>query len=319
MSWIGSAPKSAIAALLLLAGCNDNAPDQTVTRSDRTPPLGEILTIDGRQTHVWDSGGRGPVVVLVHGASGNLRDFTFGMTDRLDDDYRVIAMDRPGLGFSEMLHDRGESPQEQANHLAKVLDEKGVRDAIIVGHSFGGSVAMAWALERPDQVAAVVTLAGAVMPWPGALGAWYDIASSKLGGTTVVPLLVAITPKSAANTVVPRLYEPDPVPTGYIDYIGVDLTLRTPVIRANARQINVLKPHLEVMSDRYSGLSVPVEIVHGTADTVVPADVHAKAMHARLPNSRLTLLPNIGHMPHHAEPDAAHNAIDRAAQRAGLR
>ena len=53
-----------------------------------------------------------------------------------------------------------------------------------------------------------------------------------------------------------------------------------------------------------------MEIIHGDADTIVPLSV---------PNAVLTVLDGIGHMPHHAAPDAVEDAIDRAAQRAGLR
>ena len=173
-----------------------------------TPALGDIVEIDGTRTHVLDIG-KGPVVVLLHGASGNLRDFTFSLTDRLEDRYRIIAVDRPGLGYSDPLSPQGDSPQGQARHLAKVLDAKGIDRALIVGHSFGGAVAMAWALERPDQVAGVVTLGGAVMPWPGRLSAWYSIASSGVGSATIVPVAVALTPRGIAKRVVPKLFEPD--------------------------------------------------------------------------------------------------------------
>ena len=109
------------------------------------------------------------------------------------------------------------------------------------------------------------------------------------------------------------------MPEGYVDYIGVDLTLRTPVIRANTKQINGLKENLQAMSQQYPSLRIPVEILHGEADEIVPAPVHANGIHALLPNSRLTLLPDTGHMPHHAQPEATVAAIDRAARRGGLR
>jgi len=283
-----------------------------------TPALGDIIMIDGKRTHVLDIG-QGPAVVLLHGASGNLRDFTFSLTDRLKDRYRIIAFDRPGLGYSEALTAAGDSPQLQARHLAKVLDSKGISKAVVVGHSFGGSVAMAWALERPDQVAAVVTLGGAVMPWPGKLSSWYGIASSGFGSAAIVPVAVALTPRSIAGRVVSNLFKPNPPPDGYLEYIGVDLTLRTPVIRANTRQINNLKGHLQVMSEQYPSVRIPVEILHGDADDIVPPSVHAEGMHALLPESRLTLLPETGHMPQHSQPEATVAAIDRAALRGGLR
>jgi pimeloyl-ACP methyl ester carboxylesterase len=244
---------------------------------------------------------------------------TFDLADRLDNRYRVVAFDRPGLGYSDKLNDRGESPQEQARHLSKVLDEMNIDRAIILGHSYGGSVAMAWALERPDQVAAVVSLSGATMPWPGGLGAWYSIAASRVGGATVVPLLVNTVDVSDADSIGARLFRPNALPDGYIDYVGVDLTLRSDTIRQNARQINTLKRNLEVMSQEYSDLDIPVEVVHGSADGTVPAAVHAQPMAELLPRARLTLLPGVGHMPHHAATSDVVAAVDRAARSGGLR
>ena len=69
------------------------------------------------------------------------------------------------------------------------------------------------------------------------------------------------------------------------------------------------------MERRYRDLSLPVEMVHGTADTIVPVDIHANVLIDMLPNGNLPLLDGIGHMPHHADPEAVVAAIDRAAAR----
>ncbi len=87
-------------------------------------------------------------MILIHGASGNTRDFTFDLAKRLDDRYRVIAFDRPGLGWSDSAGDAGVSPLVQADILRAAADQLGVRNPIVVGHSYGGAVAMAWAPAR---------------------------------------------------------------------------------------------------------------------------------------------------------------------------
>lgn len=302
---------------MTLASCGTASNTQSVERLE-TPPLGTFARVDGKRVHYTDTG-RGPAVVLLHGASGNLRDMTFDLADRLDNRYRVLAFDRPGLGYSDAINTRGESPQEQARHMADVLDQLGIDRVIVLGHSYGGSVAMAWALERPDQVAGVVSLAGATMPWPGGLGAWYPIAGSAIGGATVVPLVINSVDVSDADSIGARLFRPNALPDGYIEYVGVDLTLRSSVIRQNARQINRLKRNLQVMSEVYPSIEIPVEVLHGTADGTVPAAVHAQPMAALLPNAELTLLPGIGHMPHHAAPGDVVSAVDRVSRRSGLR
>jgi pimeloyl-ACP methyl ester carboxylesterase len=283
----------------------------------RTPPTGEILDVNGTRVHAAVEG-EGPAVILIHGASGNLRDFTFDLAPRLAGRYRVIAFDRPGHGHSDALPEAA-SPQQQAALLDAAAAQLGVRRAVIVGHSYGGAVAMAWALERPGRVAAVVSLAGAVEPWEGELDPWYRVASSWLGGATVVPLVSAFAGPRQVRETVAEIFAPDPVPRGYLEHIGVGLSLRPSVLRASARQVNTLKPHLIRMAPRYASLGIPIEIVHGSADTTVGLEIHSRRLARQAPGARLTVLDGVGHMPHHADPAATIAAIDRAALRAGLR
>jgi pimeloyl-ACP methyl ester carboxylesterase len=282
------------------------------------PPTGRLLQVHGRALHA-DVSGTGPDVVLIHGASGNTRDFTFDLAQRLAARYRVIAFDRPGLGWSDDAGDAGISPQGQAEILREAARQLGVERPVILGHSYGGAVAMAWALQDRDGPAALVLLGGATLPWPGGLGGWYSLTSSRLGRATVVPLVSAFAPMSRTQDAIAAIFAPDPVPPGYAAYIGAGLTLRPGSLGTNALQVNGLRPHIVGMAQTYAQLSLPVEILHGTADTIVPADVHAIPLSTRLPDAVLTLLPGIGHMPHHADPAAVVAAIDRAAVRARLR
>ena len=286
------------------------------------PPTGRFVEAGGTRVHVHAAGrarADAPTVILIHGASGNSRDFSFDLTDRLDDSYRVLAMDRPGLGHTPPLHTRGESPLEQAALLDAAAGALGVERAVVVGHSYGAAVAMAWALEHPERVAGVVSLAGATMPWPGGLGPWYTIASSGIGGATVVPLVSALAPPAVARNAIESVFAPQEPPEGYAQYIGIGLSLRPRTLRASARQVNALKPYITAMAERYHRLDMPVEVVHGTKDTIVPLKIHGARMVELIPGARLTPLEGVGHMPHHARPEVAVAAIDRVADRAGRR
>jgi pimeloyl-ACP methyl ester carboxylesterase len=266
-----------------------------------------------------DISGSGPDLVLLHGASGNTRDFTFDLAGRLAARYRVIAFDRPGLGWSDDAGQAGISPQGQARILREAARQLGAERPVILGHSYGGAVALAWALQDADGTGALVLLAGASMPWPGGLGGWYSLTSSRLGRAVAVPLVSAFAPPSRTGEAIAGIFAPDPVPAGYADYVGAGLTLRPASLGTNARQVNGLRPFIVEMSQAYAQLAVPVEIVHGSADTIVPASIHAIPLGTLLPDAALTLLPGIGHMPHHADPVAVVAAIDRAAARARLR
>jgi len=288
------------------------------------PPEGQIIEVMGRRVHAVTRG-VGPDLVLIHGASGNVRDMTFDLMGRLTDRYRVTAFDRPGLGYTEAapglggLFDwRGESPQDQAALLRAAARQLGIERPIVLGHSFGGAVALAWALGDPEGTAAVVDVSGVSMPWPGSLDLLYRINGSTMGGATLPPLIVAFAPTRAVDATLGAVFAPDPVPEGYAEHFGIGLTLRRESIRANARQVRVLRAHIVEMSRQYATLPMPLEIIHGEADIIVPPGIHSLPLSRLVPGANLVILKDTGHMPHHSEPEAVVAAIDRARARAGL-
>ncbi|MFN3970719.1 MAG: alpha/beta fold hydrolase [Gemmobacter sp.] len=308
---------SLVAGAIILGGCAAAVDGRATAREAASeaawPPTGRILTVDGKRVHAHVEGS-GPDLVLIHGASGNTRDFTFALSKRLAREFRVIAFDRPGLGYSDDLDKDGQSPVAQADHLRAAARQLGVRRPIVLGHSYGGAVAMAWALRDPET-RGVVSVSGATMPWPGGLGAWYSLTGSAVGGATVVPLISAYASLDRAEGLVARIFAPAAVPEGYVDYVGPGLSLRRDSLRNNSRQVGNLKPYLEAMAPDYPKLTLPVEIIHGTADSIVPHLVHAVPLSERLPNARLTLIEGAGHMPHHSHPDAVIEAVRRLARR----
>ena len=286
-----------------------------------TPPSGQFLDVGGTQVHVQVTG-NGPDLILIHGAGGNLRDFTFSMVDRLKKDFRVIAFDRPGHGYTDRIASRdglGESPREQAALLSAAASQLGVEKAIIAGHSFGGAVTMAWAVHHPEQAAAVVMIAGVSNEWPGELDGWYTRTTGFFGRNVLVPTLSALASRSRIEETTQGIFAPDDVPQGYLDHVGVALSKSTVTLQATTQQVGFVKPHIIAQEARYPELTLPIEIVHGTADTTVPIDVHARVLVTQAQNARLTALEGIGHMPHHADEAAVRAAIYRAASRAGLR
>ncbi len=281
------------------------------------PPEGQIITVDGLRVHAYVAG-TGPDLILIHGASGNLRDFTFSLIPKLTAHYRVVAFDRPGLGWSDPLPEDNISPAAQAAHLRRAADQLGVKTPIVLGHSYGGAVAMAWALDNPDT-AAVVLVSAATMPWDGGIWYMHDIMGSAFGSWTAVPLITAFAGDATAESATRDIFKPDAMPDGYLAHIGASLTMRRTSLYANSAQVAGLKPFIIAMRARYPTLTLPIEAVHGDTDTIVPLRVHSGPLSELLPNVHLTVLPDTGHMPQHAEEAAVLAAIDRAAARAGLR
>lgn len=271
------------------------------------PPIGKFIEVEGIRLHYVDEGS-GPAIVLIHGASGNIRDWTFSMVGRLKDRFRVIAIDRPGLGYSGRIAGDGANPAEQARVFAAAVEALGEERVLIAGHSWGGALATAWALNRPDQVAGAAILAGATMPWGGDGGLLY-----RLGASEVSPILSSIARVYVGNgeSEITRVFKPDTPPPGYIDYLGVELALRRSTFRWNAEDIDELNDNLVNISPRYPELAMPMEVLHGDADTIVGLDIHSRPLVKAAQNARLTVLKGTGHMPQHAREDEVIAAFDR--------
>lgn len=299
-----------IAALGLVGVTHWRATAREMAAEAAFPPSGQFVTVDGKRLH-YEMKGEGPDLVMIHGASGSLRDLTFSLRDRLTDRYRVIVVDRPGLGHSDALDDV--SLLAQARFIKAGVAQLGVVEPIVLGQSYGGAVALAWALDGGPR--ALVLVGAPSLPWPGTLDIWYRVTSTGIGRALAVPLASAFVPDSYVRSATAAVFAPDPVPEGYDDWLGAALTLRRETLATNTAQVNALRAELVTMEPRYSGLMMPVELVHGSADTVVPLDIHSGPVSKLLPNATLTVLPGAGHMPHHAHQDQVIAAIDRAALR----
>lgn len=278
------------------------------------PPTGQFVTVDGLRLH-YEQSGTGPDLVLIHGASGNLRDWTFGLRDRLTDRYRVTVIDRPGLGYSDPAPDA--SLGAQVTVIRAAMGQLGITDPVVVGQSYGGALALAWALDdgAGPSPKALVLLGAASMPWPGKLGVWYRITSTQLGRALAVPLVAAFMPKATLDDLTAKVFAPSPIPPGYAAHIGAGLGLRPGTLAINTAQVNALRAQLAAMVPLYPGLTLPVALIHGDADTIVPLDIHSRPLSLLLPNATLTVLDGAGHMPHHSYPDTVIAAIDDLALR----
>lgn len=274
------------------------------------PPSGQFVTVDGTRLH-YEIAGTGPDLVMIHGASGSLRDLTYALRDRLTDRYRVIVVDRPGLGHSDPLDDT--SLAAQARIIKAGVAQLGVTDPVVLGQSYGGAVALAWALEGGPR--ALVLVGSPSMPWPGDLDLWYRVTSNPVGRALAVPVASAFVPESYVRSATRAVFAPDPVPPGYEAHLGSALTLRRATLATNTAQVNALRAELVTMEPRYPTLTLPVELIHGTADTIVPLHIHSDPLSQRLPDATLTVIDGAGHMPHHAHAEQVIAAIDRAALR----
>ena len=219
--------------------------------------------------------------------------------------------DRPGLGFSPRPARGGGTLSDQAALMRKAAGQLGFGRATVIGHSFGGSVALAWAVDAPRAVDGLVLLAAPSQEWPGGVGAIYSFAANPVTGPALSRVLPAIASERLITNALARVFAPQSPPPGYADRVGPELALKPANIQANAAQLTALKPGIRAMVPRYDRLTMPVEILHGNADRTVSFNLHSASLAAQLPSARLTQLDGIGHMPHHSAPRALNAALTR--------
>lgn len=293
-----------------LTGLGHKAREKTRAAEESHPPLGDIFKVNGVAVHFTDEG-QGPPLILIHGAGGNLRDFTFQLAGKLAKTNRVLAFDRPGHGYTGRIHAQGESPLEQAKLLAAAADKLGIGKALVCGYSLGGAVALAWAQLRPEFVKGLLLISAVSHPWPGGVGLLYGSAAHIVTAPFVVPGISAFAPDSLVKSTLESVFRPLAPPEGYLDYIGAGLSLRPQSVLANARQVYRLKAHMIAMSRNYAALEMPIEILHGEEDRSVYASIHAEQLVMEAQNARYTPLPGIGHSPHHHSHDEILAALNR--------
>src|SRR5262245_49972835 len=118
-----------VAALVVIAAIALALAIFTVATARRVeaafPPRGAFMEIDGQRIHYLDSGGPGPVIVMIHGLAGNMLNFSYVM-EHLTEEFRVIVVDRPGSGYSTRPTNISATLDTQAQTIAKLIRALGL-------------------------------------------------------------------------------------------------------------------------------------------------------------------------------------------------
>jgi len=248
--------------------------------------------------------GAGPAVVIVHGGLGTSAGWA-RVAARLAERFEVFVLDRRGRGESG----DGRAPhslEREVEDVEALLDVAGA-GAALVGHSFGGAVALETALRAAEPLAAVAVYEPAIGVGGSIAPADVDRMQSLIArGEPDAALDIAIAGLDAAGLVSadprpPGSRRPDPV-----------LAL-APTVPRELRAVTA--PGLDF--DRYATLDLPALVLVGTRSPRVQRR-NCERLAAALPDARLTRLEGLGHVAHTAAPDAVAGALEAfLAARAG--
>jgi pimeloyl-ACP methyl ester carboxylesterase len=279
------------------------------------PPSGRFIEVGGLRLHYVERGSGQPLVLL-HGNGSMIQDFeTSGLLDLAAERYRVIAFDRPGYGHSERPRSTIWTPAAQADLLHAALQMLGVSRSIVLGHSWGASVAVALGLRHPEAVQALVLASGYYYPTVRADVALMSGPAVPIVGDvlryTIAPLV--------ANLMVPgvlrKIFGPAPVPARFAQF-PIGLALRPGQLRASAAESALMIPDAIALRAHYRELKMPVVLVAGADDKLVTTERQSARLHAEIPHSTFHSMPGTGHMVHHSAPHSVLAAIDEAARAA---
>ena len=262
------------------------------------PITGNVLNLNGLPVHGYIEGNGAQDIVFIHGAFGNLRDWVFAGRALSKFDRRAIYIDRPGFGYSQRDESKWDA-ERQADQARAYLKKIKGKNPILVGHSWGSLVAMTWAAKYPEEVKGIISIGGLNMPFYGVSKIVNDIGVINLVYELYFSNVARKVDRNSIKKFASRMFRPQDIPSGYLDYIGSDLSRRLSTMKANKSDLSVTSNALDRNFALYHNMEMPVEIIHGEKDFLLPIKNHAVAFNKVMPNSRLHILPKVGHMAHH--------------------
>jgi pimeloyl-ACP methyl ester carboxylesterase len=278
------------------------------------PSQGDFLKVKGARLHVLDRG-KGSPVVLIHGLGGQIGHFAHSLVGRLIGDFRVVAFDRPGSGYSSPVPG---GIAEQAAILADAIRAMKLGKPLIVGHSLGGAVALALALDEPDCVGGLALIAPATHPVEKAPALFRSLMIRSKFLRRIYAWTAAGPAALVAGPVFFRAaFAPEPAPADFGSAGGGLLALRPGNIFVTSTElVGGLDgdPAIAAMLSRYASLKVPVGVLYAQEDHVLDWRAQGEALKAEIPSLDFELVHG-GHMLPVTQPDVCARFIRRIAAR----
>lgn len=243
--------------------------------------------------------GEGPAVLAIHGAMGGYDQSAILARTIGSKQYRYISISRPGYLGTPLSS--GRSPEEQADLCASLLDELGIRETAVMAVSGGGPCALHFALRHPDRCWGLIL----VSTCSGKVEVRIPLSFHVTKFLARYPMFVSMMrrklerdPERAASRSIPdptlrarTLADPDagPLFRAMMASTMDRMALRLP---GTENDIAITRSRAYPLEE----ISVPVLVVHGTADRMLPFAQHAKAFEARIPGAELLAIEGGDHV-----------------------
>ena len=278
----------------------------------QVPADGKFLDVGGARLHYVDMG-EGPAIVMIHGLGGQLRNFTYALSERLPG-HRLVIIDRPRSGYSTVPAGVEPGLKDQADAIAEAIDALALKRPLLVGHSLGGAVSLSLALDHPGLVSALALIAPLTQPQTEVPDAFKGLAAggaSKVSRTLVANLLAVPVGTLTAKQSAQAVFAPEPVPEDFAVKGGGLLALRPGNVYAAIFELQAAAAEMAGIAARYRELQLPVSILYARGDNILGYELHGQQTAGEITGARLELTDG-GHMLPITQPELTAAFIQRA-------
>ncbi len=265
-------------------------------RAERlVPASGKFVDVGGNRIHYVEAG-EGRPIVFVHGLGGQLHHFRHPMFPMLPG-YRLIALDRPGSGYSVRAAGATARLPEQAEIVASFIRALGLEKPLLVGHSLGGAVTLTVALNHADAISGIVVLAPLTHMEDEIRAEFRSLyIPSKLKRWLIAQTMAVPTSLKYASQTLDFVFGPQKWPEDYIVDGGGMLGLRPSHLYATSSDIVAIEKDLREIEARYGEIQMPAALMFGTADRVLDHKRHGVPMRDKVAGLDFDLADGQGHM-----------------------
>jgi pimeloyl-ACP methyl ester carboxylesterase len=257
----------------------------------------QFIEVNGMNVHYRDEGNPNDSVplVLIHGTGSSLHTFD-EWVKLLRGSHRIVRMDIPAFGLTGPDPQRDYCMGKYVHFVDNFLAKKGIKQCILGGNSLGGQISWQFALAHPQKVTKLILIDAA----------GYAVTSQK----SVLAFQVARMPiiKNCMTFITPYLLARKSVESVYADKSKVtdalvdryfELTLRAGNRQAFVDRLNMLNDTTNI--PKLKTIQTPTLVLWGEQDLLIPME-NGQRFHDDLPNDKLVILKNMGHVPMEENP-----------------